>query len=343
MSTAFVVPPQLARRLSRLDFNRITPTSSRVTSTEWTHLSVSTPEVTLVVNLSVEWLAGRPTYRLISLLYGDEVRGHVRAFSSAECSMPGGGTSQRLGESSLGLIGSSYRLRLREPAIELEADLELTPSCKPSLTSNMRAGEGGMLNWLVLPRLLAAGEIRCAGKAWLLSGVPAYRDRNWGSAIFAGDFSWDWGYAIDERAEPALTLVFARLLDARRTRTLQQNLFLWQGDELLALFRDGAITIAERGSARFGRIPTFPRALALTSPGHATALPEGLTLSASAHAGVLCVHFRVRSLARILIPRRGKQGISKVNEALGEYEVNGSVGGRPIVVRARGFFERVHA
>jgi hypothetical protein len=343
MSAPLVLSQRLVQQLSGLDFNRTRATGSQPATTEWTHLSLTAPEVSLVVNLSVEWLAKRPSYRLTTLLYAERALGHVRSFSSDECYMPPGGTAQRFGHSSLDLVGGAYRLRLQEPELALHAELELTPACKPSLTSNMPLGNGAALNWLVVPRLLASGTIRCAERTWRLSNAPAYRDRNWGGRIFSGEASWDWGYGIDDRAERPLALVIARLLDARRTRALQQNLFLWQGDELLALFRDHTLQISEHGSARFGPIPSFPRALALATPGHATGLPETLTVTAGSAAGALCARFQPSALARVLIPRRGKLGVSKLSEALGDYEVQGAVAGREIRMQTRGFFERVHA
>lgn len=349
----------LGRDLAGVDFNRF-PTRGALTDTfkQWVHVAVVDPAITLVANFSAIPAPPAPAvHRLTALVYTDRVRGHVRRFDRERCAMPRGRSALRFDGNELVVARGVHQLSIDEPALALRARLIMRPLAPPSVLHHLGAGLRGAFHWAVAPRLHASGVIEHAGRTYALAGAPGYRDRNWGSFCF-GDLSWDWGYIAAPADGPPCSLVFARLMNAARTRIVEQELLVWWGDSLLASLRDRDLRFECTG-AYDGPLATLPPALALCRPGRATDVPQTVTVHGRSSRGRIEVRFARAATARILVPNdvpndvasdapddarnHARPGLTTIYESFGEASVVGRLDGRDLAVTGRGFFECVHA
>jgi hypothetical protein len=333
----------LAGGLTGVDFNRF-PTSAALADTfkQWVHVAVVDPSITLVANFSAIPAPSEPAvHRLIALVYTGDVRGHVRRFDRESCAMPYGRSALWFGDNQLTVARGVHQLSIDEPALALRARLTMRGVAPPSVLHHLGAGGRGVLHWAVAPRLHATGTIEYAGRTYTLIDAPGYRDRNWGSFRF-GDVSWDWGYITAPAGGPPCALVFARMMNAARTRIIEQEVLVWWGDSLLASLRDRELSFEHTG-AYDGPLTTVPPALALCRPGRATGVPEAVTVVGQSSRGRIEVRFTRAATARIMAPNDARAGITAIYESFGEAQVIGRLDDRDLAVTGLGFFECVHA
>lgn len=312
---------------------------------QWVHVAVIDPAIRLVANFSAMAAAGGTEHRLLVLVEdeddGDGVRGHARRFAPARCAMPAGRTTLRFDRNELTAAGDGHALSLDEPELALRARLTLYARAAPAVLHHLPLGAQRALHWSVVPRLSATGAIEHAGRVHAVVDAPAYRDRNWGSFCF-GDVAWDWGYAAAPAGGPPGAIAFARLLDAARSRVIEQHVLVWWGDRLLASFRDREVALAGDGAVT-GALPTVPPALALCRPGRATGLPEVVTVTGASSRGRIALRFTRRATARVLVPNDARPGTTVLYESFGEVAATGRVDGEDIALAGTGLFECVHA
>jgi hypothetical protein len=323
------------------DYNRF-PTSTAAAGSfkQWIHLAVFDPEIALVANFSAVAARGGTEHRLLTLVHAGDVRGHIRRFAAEDCALPAGRTALRFAHNELVAAGDCHTLSLDEPALGLRARLTLRAVAAPAVLYHLPLGAGRALHWAVVPRLTASGEIEYAGRRHAVIDAPAYRDRNWGSFQF-GDIAWDWGYGAALAGGPPCAVAFARLMDASRSRVIEQHLLVWWGGALLASFRDREVELAGEG-AYTGALPTLPPALALCRPGHATDVPEAVTVIAASSRGRFALRFTRAATARIVAPNESRLGTTVIYESFGAVTATGRVDGQDIAVAGRGLFECVH-
>jgi len=334
---------QLRDDLSGLDFNRF-PTSAALAGTfkQWVHVAIVDPSITLVANFSAIPTPSEPAvHRLTVLVHAGDIRGHVQRFDRASCAMPYGRSALRFAGNELTVARGVHRLSIDEPALALRARLTMRAVAPPSVLHHLGAGSHGVFHWAVEPRLCASGVIEYAGRVYTLVDAPGYRDRNWGSFCF-GDLAWDWGYIAAPAGGPPCSLVFARLMNAARTRIVEQELLVWWHDGLLASLRDRELRFGSTG-AYDGPLATVPPALALCRPGRATDVPETVTVVGQSSRGRIEVRFARAATARIMVPNDARPGITSIYESFGEATVTGRLDDRDLAVTGRGFFECVHA
>jgi hypothetical protein len=332
-----------AHGLAALDFNRF-PTGAALAATfkQWVHVAVIDPAITLIANFSAIPAASEPAvHRLTALVYTDRVRGNVRQYDRERCAMPKGRTALRFDRNELTVARGVHQLVIDEPALDVRARLTMHALAPPSVLHHLGTGARGAFHWAVVPRLRATGVIEHAGRAYLLAGAVAYRDRNWGSFCF-GDLAWDWGYIAARADGPPCSLVFARLMNVARTRVLEQELLVWWDRALLASLRDRELRFEHTG-AYDGPLTTVPPALALCRPGHATDVPEAVTVVGQSSRGRIEVRFARAATARIMVPNDARPGITAIYESFGNASVIGRLDDRDLDVTGRGFFECVHA
>src|SRR4029078_10303778 len=126
---------------------------------------------------------------------------------------------------------------------------------------------------MVLPRLVACGEIRVRGKSFQLDRAAAYHDHNWGHFSWGRDFAWEWGYALPEDLRAPWTVVYVRLSDRGRVRTYKQAVFLWRRTSVARVFRDTEVDVTLAGLLRPASVFKLPRIMNVLSPGTAVDVP----------------------------------------------------------------------
>jgi hypothetical protein len=324
------------------DYNRFpTSAASAATFKQWVHVAVLDPAIALIANFSAMPATAGMAHRLVVLVRTGELRGQVREVPAELCAMPAGRTALRFGGNELTTTGEVHRLTLDEPDLALRARLTLREVARRAVLRHRPLGARGAFHWAVAPRLVATGMLEYAGNRHALLDAPAYRDRNWGAFCF-GDVAWDWGYATAGPDGPPCAIAFARVMDASRTRVVEQQVLVWWGDALLASFRDREVELACAG-AFDGPLVTVPPALALCRSGRATGVPRTVTAIGSSSRGRVELRFDREATARIIVPNESRLGTTAIYESLGGVAVTGRVDGQDLGFGGRGLFECVHA
>jgi hypothetical protein len=300
---------------------------------EWMHFCVRLPGDPvghLLVNLNVTEAtsAGATvrTPRLIALAHQRGWTGTLDGFADADVHGEPGGLDLRLGPNELTWRGDAFHLVLR--TTELAADLTLRPLSFPTISSSISFGPGHSLHWVVIPRLAAHGWVEVGGRRLALQGAPAYHDHNWGHFRWGGDLAWEWGFV--HAADPASpwSVVFVRVSDGGRHRTLSQGALVWRGEALMRIFQDREVQMDLVGAHEGGRPFTIPPLAALLLPGTSSGVPAQLQLRAEGMEDHLHLDFASIDKARVVMPSDvDPLRLVVLNETCGEARAHGRVRG----------------
>jgi len=154
----------------------------------------------------------------------------------------------------------------------------------------------------VVPRLEATGWVTVAGRRFLLSGELAYHDHNWGHFRWGEDLSWEWGFVNPADPHCPWSVVFVRVSDGQRHRTLSQGVLLWKDDVNVRTFQNREISVRLEGAHTEARPLTLPKIAGLLVPGASSGVPARLILEATGQGDSLALTFDVASKARIAVP-----------------------------------------
>jgi hypothetical protein len=237
-----------------------------------------------------------------------------------------GSVDIRLGASELKFRNGAYHLNiaLREP--EITASLELWPQSRPALTRSVPLGSDRAMQWFVVPRLEATGEVRIAERAYSLRRAPAYHDHNWGCFAWGGDFAWEWGIVTSIPPLP-WSLIYYRISDRGRHAVVSQGLLLWQGARHCRTFRDRELDVRSRGVLRTGHSVCVPRIMRLARSGSAGDIPGCVEVEARSGADALAVTLELEDCAQIGIPDDRGDGITVISECRARAVLRGHVAG----------------
>jgi hypothetical protein len=317
---------------------------------EWMHFCVHVDGIDLLVNFSlVDDLGGQLPLgtehaRLTVLVREPDGRwdGAVERFDPREVTVVGGAIDMRFGPNELRWDHGAYRIRVRMRERAVAMDLVLEPSVMPALSNNIHLDPGTPLNWLVLPRLQAAGEVVLGDRRVRFTAAPAYHDHNWGHFAWGRDFAWEWCYALPLRSEVPWSLVFVRLDDRARTRTYMQGLFLWRGPRPIRVFRGRDVRVRQHGFLPPRPVMKIPRAMALIAPSWAADVPTRVEVAARAEGDELELEFESHDLAQVIIPNdTDAHGVTIINEVSGQLHARGRVRGEPVALSGPAIFEFV--
>jgi hypothetical protein len=314
---------------------------------EWHHFVVHRPGWRLLVNFSLtnESPAGRPPRlvpRVVVIAHDDRWAGTIERFTDGDLAVSADLGTLVIGRNRMTVGADGYQVVIDMPKAAIQGELRLTPASRPFVVNNQPVGQG-RLSWLFVPRLRADGWFRVGGADHRLKGEPAYHDHNWGRFRWGDDFSWEWSSILPTDTDAPWSLVFTRVTDRRRLRTLFQGLFVWHHDEPAAMFRDAALRV--RWSGLLARPPdcTLPPPMRLVLGGAAADVPDLIEITAVRAGDALRVQFHPRSYARIALPSEVHLDRSVVlSETSGTARVSGSIGGADLDLTGVGVFELLH-
>ena len=339
----------LAPSILALDYLRRSPFPSGGDGShkEWLHFVVHAPGVEALVNFSLvddvrrEACSRAELARLVVLVKTDEWCGDVELFDAEEVAVTGGGIDMRYGASSVRFHRGAFQVHVRLRDRPVSMDLVLRPEAAPVPCHNIRFElDRRPINWMVLPRLAAYGEIRAGGKSFRLDGAAAYHDHNWGHFSWGRDFAWEWGYALPEDLGGAWTVVYVRLSDRSRLRTYKQGVFLWRRAEVARVFRDADVCVTLAGLLRPRKVFKLPAIMNVLNPGTAVDVPLELRCGAGAGDDELSFVYRADEVAQVCIPNdTDDSGITIINEVTGRLSLEGRIEGERVRVDGPAMFE----
>jgi len=318
---------------------------------EWHHFLVETPELLLLVNLSLseepDPTTGRErtTGRLKVLVRdrGGGWDGDVEVYDASSLRAQSGRVDVDFGPHAIRFDGERYTIALALAERPITVELTLRPTAAPLLIRHVRLAPGKPLSWVMVPRLVATGTVTHRGRVHRLDEAPAYHDHNWGYFGWGDDFTWEWGTALPS-VSSRWSVALVRTTDRARTRTLLQALYLWRGARLVRLFRGDELTLAHEGAARPAAILKVPRVMALVEPGLAADVPARVRLEARAPGAELALTIDSVDLAQILMPdEEARASVTTLNQVYGRLTLRGRVDGEEVALEAPGVFEYIRA
>ena len=328
----------VARLLERSDFWRRSPASVGGASghKEWSYFCILAEEVDLIVNLSVidrpAAVGGAPgcteeaRVALLARVRDGHWYGDVEGCAPGTVALQGGRINARLGRSTLAFRDGAYRLDARVGTGPLTATLALRPISRPALARSVPLGSHEPMHWLVVPRLEATGEVHIGEDRFRFHGCPAYHDHNWGRFSWGGDFAWEWGIALAGMPMP-FSLVYYRITDRGRHRSISQGLLLWRADRHWRTFRDSEIRVRTVGLLRVGRSLRVPRIMSLAIPGTAADIPGRLEVEARSGNEALDIAIDLDDCAQVGLPNDNDDGMTSISECRGRVIVSGRIFG----------------
>lgn len=320
-------------------FRRRDPGAGRDGHREWVHFSIAEPDLMLLVNLSVvdDLRPASPPNReqgRVVVLVRDRHGWHggVEEVAPDRLEVHGGQISATIGESRLETDGQG-RFHLTACVSGAERcliELTFSPTSFPSLASNVSLGAPDeLLNWVVVPSLIADGTITLGERTIHVHRRPAYHDHNWGYFSHR-NFTWEWGHASPRDHENPYSVVFTRLLDGAHTQSFMQALLLWREGRQHRVFREHEVEVSASGHFRPDSprgFFTVPQSMSLLAGGSArtTDIPQRLSIHAHGYGDTVIASFEAIDTARIVVPNGHDLGTTLIHEVLGRFEMQGRI------------------
>jgi hypothetical protein len=257
--------------------------------------------------------------------------GDVETADPQVVALSGGRVDVRLGPNTLVFADGAYHLHACVGVGGVSVNLVLRPAARPALVRSVPLGAYEPLQWFVVPRLLASGEVTVAGRRYRCRDRVAYHDHNWGRFEWGGDFAWEWGVGVATAATP-WTVIYYRITDRARHTVAAQGLLLWRDDLHARTFRDREVTVRSTGLLRAGRCLRVPRIMRLAVPGTASDIPARLEVEGRSGGDVVTAVFDLEDCAQIGVPNEQDDGVTLMSECRARGAVRGCIRGH--VVRA---------
>jgi hypothetical protein len=306
------------------------PVTEAASYKEWMHFCVrlpGDPPGHLLVNFNVTErrlaTCRLRTPRMIAMCDTDRWRGEVQTFGDEAVAATPGRVDVRMGSSHLRWRDDAFEVRI--DAADLAARLRIRPLVLPTVTSSVSFGPGHAMHWVVIPRLEASGFVDVGGRRLTLERALTYHDHNWGHFRWGEDLSWEWGFVNPDDPACPWSIVFVRVSDGGRHRTLSQGVLVWKDDVNVRTFQNREIDVSLEGSRAVERPVTIPPIAGLLVPGASSGVPARLALRAGGSGDGLALDYEVATGARIVVPSDVDDfGCVILNETAGPARVRGS-------------------
>lgn len=327
-------------RLERIDAVRH-PGRDPAGFKEWMHFCIYADGAQALVNFSQLYPtpAGPPRSRLTVIARDDAWQGDVVSIEPEAVTVTPGAVDLAFGPHGLRYHDGVYRVWASLPHLGFRIDARLEPVTHPSLIQNVDVRDGPPINWLVVPRLRAAGTLWVRDRPYPLEGQLAYHDHNWGRFRWGRNFAWEWGYLLPSDPGCPWTAVFVRLSDRALTRVMMQGLFLWRDRNEVRMFRGRELAVTHRGLLRPSKVHKVPAVMAFIDPSGAPGIPRELDVRAQSRGDHVQLRFRGDDVSQVLVPNDDDLGTTVINEVAGELELEGTIRGEAVGFRARSIFE----
>jgi hypothetical protein len=340
--------------LSGADHLRLTPDLAQRAPgfKEWTYFFVSTPEIALLLTFTflgrvdVRTVSTLPAARVVALARTRDGRwsGAVEELAPEVVRATPGRIDLAMGASELAFRAGEYVLRSRLDAAGIEARLHMRPVMQPAIGKSVRMGADQSMRWIVVPRLVARGEIAALGERHAIVDAAAYHDHNWGAFTWGGDFAWEWGLVLAESAGAPWTVVYSRICDRARRRVRSQAILVWDRRSGCHAFRDDEVAVEEAGLLRGGARLRVPPVMRLVEPARTADVPGTLVARAYRGEDWIEIRFVTEDFAELAIPNETPElGSTLLCEATARAAVRGMIDGAEFALRAPAVLELNHA
>ncbi len=312
---------------------------------EWHHFCILGSDVQAILNLNLSGdmrpgaTHGAQVAHVILMIYGHAWSGDIDSIPMRDVVVRPGLIDLRFGHNMVRFENGIFELSAALQDYPIGLVLQLRPVTMPFLMRSNTPIGPGTINWLIVPRLFASGTITTGQRVHVLNEVAAYHDHNWGKWLWGHDFAWEWGFMLSDHADVPWSIVFNRMTNRARSRTLELTLTLWKDEAIYRLFTPDEIKVRPTGYFSLSRLPKLPRVMALVAPESTADIPSSLDITAARGDDYLLYHFEPEDAAQIIIPNDTDLGVTIINEVAGHARLEGVVRGESVEMEGKTIFE----
>ncbi len=167
-------------------------------------------------------------------------------------------------------------------------------------------------------------------KTYVLKNAKGYHDHNWGYWAWSDDIGWNWGQASETMTgsdNGKYTFSFGDITNNSHTESKGAVLHLWKNKKMIADFENNEIKIQHPKYFTSPQLPNNP-------------FPIVTVLDATSDVDTLNIMFVTDHVTPIPI-LIGDNEYLVIWEMTGTYSVDGSINGKSIYYKTKGFFEYV--
>jgi hypothetical protein len=302
---------------------------------EWSHFCVLAEKINVIVNFSLMARGASsdgetseiPRVAILVRQSDGTWNGDVAQFSAESATTGDRATDLTIGNNCMRFYQGAYRVDAELECAKLSMRLCFYPVTRPAIASSVRLSGHERMRWLVVPRLIAGGELRVAGRDFAIQGAAGYHDRNWGKFSWGGDYSWEWATILPASLSIPWTLIYMRISDGGRNRVFSQGLMVWRRDRSARVFHGADMLVRQSGLLKQKQVLRVPRIVNLMVPGEARSIPRIIEIDGRAWADHITLKLRLEDFAEIGVPNDNPNGLTLLSEATGRAEVTGRIGG----------------
>ena len=229
------------------------------------------------------------------------------------------------------LLPNGYEVYAESTDGKIVFSATFIPKASPSTVFSGDIGDNGVMNWVTAaPVCKVNGNLTINEIVYSLDGVRGYHDHNWGRWEWCDNIGWDWGQAIEPNDEDDTDvgrygMTIGRLTNGSHTMDGISRLQIWKNKKQIAAFNN--VTF----SYDFETYPVYPTPPLLIN---ATAESDGDSITSI---------FETSKGLPINIGQLSGEGCNLIIwELTGNYNVSGTIDGKPFNFQAEGFAEYVY-
>ena len=227
------------------------------------------------------------------------------------------------------LLPNGYEVYDESTDGEIVFSATFIPKASPSTVFSGTFGDRGIMNWVTAaPVCKVNGNLRIDGTVYSLDGVRGYHDHNWGRWMWCDNIGWDWGQAIEPNDEDEADtdvgrygMTIGRLTNGSHTMDGTSRLQIWKNKKQIATFDN--LTFDYNFS-------------------YEIEMPYPMIINATAKSGgdnITSIFETSKGLPIYIAYLFGEGCNSTVWELTGNYNVSGTINGKPFNFQAEGFAE----
>ena len=237
----------------------------------------------------------------------------------------------KINNSYVKLLPNGYEVYAESTDRNIVFSATFIPKASPSKVFSGTIGNYGQMNWITAaPVCKVNGNLRINGTVYSLDGVRGYHDHNWGRWMWCDNIGWDWGQAIEPNDEDEAGtdvgrygLTIGRLTNGPHTMDGTSRLQIWKNKKQIAAFNNVIF------GYDFGTYPYL--------------YPYPLLINATAKSddgdSITSIFETSRGLPIYIGYLTGEGCNSTIWELTGNYNVSGTIDGKPFNFQAEGFAE----
>lgn len=323
---------------ARDDFWRVRAPLDETPFKEWQHFIISTPELDLLVNFSLETSRTSRVGRVIVLARTARWIGFV---DTVPADVSRDGCRGRFGAHRVEIVNGGYRVVVDAPRHGVAIDATFSPEVLPIVARHQLIAPGRHLDWNLTARLSVTAHVELPDATHDLTGALGYHDHNWGGFRWGDDFVWEWGCVLP-RDGGDWAAVYSNLMNRARTQLALEQLLLWRGGKNVLAAGDFEVRSRSFERSRSRPALRIPSVMALLQSRTDSDVPRRLQVTARRGGDEVVLRFSPASTAQLLVPaERSLSEVITINECTGPVHIQGWIDGEAIDCEGWGVFEFV--